>query len=146
MMARIKSLAVTMLHPSLHIVSLHDIKQIAKEIIKALSVLGSGGLQVIQKGPSETCYHVGISGLADPDMKDRALTTAMLGHVKDLANLVTYCTAEESGKCAVSSTVGGMRKSTYKGGGGHFQDYTPASRCEFCGPTHQVPGRTERIL
>ena len=51
MMARIKSLAVTMLHPSLHIVSLHDIKQIAKEIIKALSVLESGGLQFIQEGP-----------------------------------------------------------------------------------------------
>ena len=47
MMARIKSLAVTVLH----IVSLHDMKQIANEIVKALSVLGSGGLQVIQEGP-----------------------------------------------------------------------------------------------
>ena len=38
-------------------------------------------------------------------MIDRALTQAMLGHMKDLANLVTYCMAKESGKCAVSSTA-----------------------------------------
>ena len=47
-------------------------------------------------------------------MKDRALAQAMLGNVKDLVTLVTYCTAEESEKCAVSGTVCGLRKSTYK--------------------------------
>ena len=62
----------------------------------------------------ETCYHVVISGLHDSDMKDRALTRAMLGNMSDLSILVNYCTAEESGKCVVQ-TVGGIRKSAYRG-------------------------------
>ena len=68
----------------------------------------------------ETCYHVVISGLADTEMNDWALTQAMLGNV-DLASLINYCTAEESGKVALASTVGAVKKSTYKSGGGGKQ-------------------------
>ena len=37
MLARIKSLAVTVLHPSVHIVTLHDMKQLPSETVKSFS-------------------------------------------------------------------------------------------------------------
>ena len=87
----------------------------------------------------ETCYHVVISGLHDSDMKDRALTQAMLGNVSDMATLVNYCTAEESGKCVVQ-TVGAIKKSTYQGGA---ERTPPPSKCAFCGEKQHGGGKRE---
>ena len=39
-----------------------------------------------------------MSGLSDPTLKEKVLTQAMLGTVKDLTTLMNYATAEESSK------------------------------------------------
>ena len=46
----------------------------------------------------ETCFHVAISGLLDGEIKEKVLTQAMVGTVKDLPSLIEYVTAEESSK------------------------------------------------
>ena len=85
-LARIKSLVVTILHPSLHIVALHKLKQLPSETSESFSVRCRGILancNLTKKCPNaacardvsyleETCYHVVMSGLHDVDMKDHA--------------------------------------------------------------------------
>ena len=156
MLARIKSLAVTVLHASVHIVTLHDMKQLPSETVKSFSARVRGtaaNAELTKPCPSptctqtvsfleDTCYNIVLSGLHCSDMRDRALTQAMLGTVKDLATLVNYCTAEESGKCAGAQTVGANRgQSSYKGG----VEHTPPPKCGFCGEKQHGRGsRAER--
>ena len=156
MLARIKSLAVTVLHASVHIVTLHDMKQLPSETVKSFSARVRGtaaNCELTKPCPApactqtisfleDTCYNIVLTGLHCSDMRDRALTQAMLGTVKDLATLVNYCTAEESGKCAGAQTVGVNRgQSSYKGGAEH----TPPSKCGFCGEKQHGRGsRAER--
>ena len=115
---RIKSLAVTTLHPSIHVVNLHQMRQNNDEPTKAFSarvrsVAANCNLQKLCSGPSctemvsyieETCYHVVMAGLHDQDMKDRALTQAMLGAIKDLPTLVNFATAEESARTTTAKS------------------------------------------
>ena len=44
----------------------------------------------------ETCYHVVMAGLADKELREKVLTQAIMGTVKDLSSLIEYTTAEES--------------------------------------------------
>ena len=152
MLEKIKSLAVTVLHPSVHIVTLHDMKQLPSETVKSFSARVRGtaaNCNLSKKCPcatpqnvsyqDETCFNVVLSGLHDQDMKDRALTQAMLGTVKDLPTLATYCTAEESGKCL--STVAGVRSSYKKGD----EVRNIPEKCGFCGQkTHGGGTRADR--
>ena len=147
MLARIKSLSVTVLHSSVHIVALHEMKQLPGESVKAFSARVRGtaaNCNLTKKCPTdnvdvsyqeETCYHVVISGLQDHDMKDRVLTQAMLGTITDLTTLVNYCTAEESGRMTAPSTIGQLRQSTFKKEKGQKlrDEYTAKVKCSYCG-------------
>ena len=125
LLQRIKSLAVTTLHPSIHVVNLHQMRQNNEETTKAFSArvrsvaancnlekkcTGSACTEIVSY-IEETCYHVVMAGLHDQDMKDRALTQAMLGAIKDLPTLVNFATAEESArKTATKSEISAMNK------------------------------------
>ena len=121
----IKTLAVTTLHPSIHVVNLHQMRQNNDEPTKAFSarvrsVAANCNLEKKCTGPTctemvsyieETCYHVVMAGLNDQDMKDRALTQAMLGAIKDLLTLVNFATAEESARnTTIKSEISAMNK------------------------------------
>ena len=155
MLVRIKSLAVTVLHASVHIVTLHDMKQLPSETVKSFSarVRGTAANCELSKTCTsatceqkvsfleDTCYNIVLSGLHDSNMRDRALTQAMLGTVTDLVTLVNYCTAEESGKCTGAQTIGANRGSSYRGG----VEHAPSSKCGFCGEKQHGKGsRAER--
>ena len=108
----IKNLAVTVLHPSVHIVALHEMKQGETETTKMFSARVKGvanncnlkkkctrrGCNETVSFVDETCYHVVLSGIADCEMKEKILTQAMLGTVNNLTTLLNYTTAEESAK------------------------------------------------
>ena len=112
LIASIKKLAVTVLHPSVHVVNLHQMKQVEGETVKAFSAKVKGlasncnltkqcsSLSCSEKVSflEETCFHVVMAGIADSDMKEKILTQAMLGIVKDLPTLLSYATAEESSR------------------------------------------------
>ena len=112
LLSKIKTLAVTAIHPSLHVVALHQLKQNEQESTKAFSarVRGVAANCNLEKKCSETncpkvvsfleetCYHVVMTGLLDENLKEKVLTQAMLGVVKDLASLVDYATAEEASR------------------------------------------------
>ena len=126
LLARIKKLAVVTLHPSLHVVSLHELRQQSDEntqtfAAKVRGIAASCGLtkkcpgcQEIVSFSDETCYHQVLSGLADQSMKERALTQAMMGTIKDLDSLVKWCTADEAGRLATPNTMVGRIQSTFK--------------------------------
>ena len=136
----IKKLAVTVLHPSLHIVELHEMKQSDSETTKSFSARVKGvasncGLQKLctKRGCTETvsfleetCYHVVLAGLFDNDMKEKVLTQAMLGTVKDLTTLLNYTAAEESAKAKSSSQeVNAIHKKKY--------GQPIVRKCKWCG-------------
>ena len=112
LLAKIKNLAVTTRHPSVHVVNMHQMKQEENESTKAFSarVKGAAGNCNLQKICSkegcnervsfleETCYHVVMSGLANPELREKVLTQAMLGNVTNLSTLLSYTAAEESAK------------------------------------------------
>ena len=89
LLKRIKKLAVVTLHPSVHVVSLHELRQQSDEntqtfAAKVRGVAASCGLtkkcpgcQQVVSFSDETCYHQVLSGLSDQSMKERALTQAM---------------------------------------------------------------------
>ena len=108
----IKHLAVTTVHPALHVVSLHGSIQIQDEKIKTFCARIKGIAQncnlkktcskstcdEVVSFMEETCFHVAIAGLMDEDIKEKVLTQAMVGTVKDLSSLIEYVSAEESSK------------------------------------------------
>ena len=150
MLARIKKLAVVTLHPSVHIVSLHELRQQSDEntqtfAAKVRGIAGSCGLTKLCSGcqatvsfSEETCYHQVLSGISDQSMKERALTQAMMGTIKDLDSLVKWCTADEAGRLGTPGmTVGRLRQSTLK-----QQKY---KKCRNCGAAvHGDNGRAAR--
>ena len=109
---RIKLLAVTTLHPSVHVVNLHQMKQNTGESTKSFSarVKGVAGNCNLSKECSnigctenisyleETCYHVVMSGISNQELREKVLTQAMLGVVKDLPTLLSFTSAEESAR------------------------------------------------
>ena len=98
MLARIKSLAVTVLYASVHIVKLHDMKQLPSETVKLFSARVRGtaaNCELTKPCPAPACtktvsfledtrYNIVLSGVHCSDMRDQALTQAMLGTVKYL--------------------------------------------------------------
>ena len=107
-----KTLAVTTVHPALHVVSLHETKQLSEESVKAFCARVKGIARncnleklctkaLCNESVSfveETCFHVVLTGLLDQDIKEKVLTQAMVGNVKDLPTLVEYVSAEESAR------------------------------------------------
>lgn len=108
----IKSLAVTTVHPAIHVVSLHETKQRPDETVKAFSARVKGvakncnlkktcpksGCSEMVSFTEETCYHVVLAGIHNEELREKVLTQAMVGSVKNLSTLIEYATAEESSK------------------------------------------------
>ena len=128
MTKKIKSLAVISLHSSVHVINLHELRQQSDENVHAFAarvrgIAASCGLQkecpgckIMVNYSEETCYHVVMAGLCDINMKEKALTQAMLETITDLNSLVKWCTAEESGRLTIpDSQLAPLRhRSTYK--------------------------------
>ena len=109
---QIKSLAVTTVHPSIHVVELHEAKQSPEETVKAFSarVRGIAANCKLSKTCSkqgcsesvsfleETCYHAVLTGILNDDLREKILTQAMMGTVTNLPTLLEYAAAEESAK------------------------------------------------
>ena len=153
LIASIKKLAVTVLHPSVHVVNLHQMKQVEGETVKAFSAKVKGlasncnltkqcsNLSCSEKVSflEETCFHVVMAGIADSDMKEKILTQAMLGIVKDLPTLLSYATAEESSRQKECTRELGAfhRKSAYKAKSG--------VKCSYCGQSlHGLDNKLRR--
>ena len=128
LMSTIKCLSVTTLHPSVHVVALHQMKQDEGETTKAFAARVKGSAkncnltkkctcQLDVSYLEETSYHVVMSGLYDGALKDKVLTQAMLGNVTNMTTLLNYTAAEESAKAAdKTSEISAIRKSQYKNG------------------------------
>ena len=161
MLARIRGLAVSVLHAAVHTVSLHEARQLQSESTKAFAarVRGIGTNCDLSKACEcskqisfldETVYHVVLAGLFDRDMQERALSAAILKTIKDINSLVEFCSAEESGRKS-APTVGAIRSSYQQGkhtqlqGQGQGTPNTTHSRCDYCGGTpHSNTSRTVR--
>ena len=124
MLARIKSLSVSVLHAAVHTVALHEAQQLAEETTKAFAARVSGiaaNCDLSKKCScsntvsflEETVYHVVLSGLRDREMQERCTSAAILKTITDITSLVEFCSAEESGKMSNTGTVGLVR-STYQ--------------------------------
>ena len=112
LIAAIKSLAVTTVHPALHVVALHDTKQLQDETVKSFSARVRGlakNCNLTKNCPKttcgenvsfieETCYHVVLAGIHDETLKEKILTQAMMGSVTNLSSLLEYAAAEEGAK------------------------------------------------
>ena len=108
----LKKLSVTELHPSVHVMALHEMRQARGESTKAFSARVKGtanNCNLVKKCTKascneqvsfleETCYHVVLAGLQDAQLREKVLTQAMLNNVTDLPSLITYTSAEESSK------------------------------------------------
>ena len=144
LLTQIKSLAVTILHPSVHVISLHQMSQQESETVKSFSARVKGtatncnlnktctksGCNQSVPYLEETCYHVVMSGLSDQDLREKVLAQAMLGTVKDLPTLLNYVTAEESARAKSgvheNNQVNGIRRKS---------DYvrSKTKHCACCG-------------
>ena len=151
MLARLKLLAVSVLHAAVHTVSLHEARQMSEESTKAFAARVRGiaaNCHLSKDCPApcgkkvsfleETVYHVVMAGLRDRDMQERCLSAAILKTITDINSLVEFCSAEESGRMSTPSTVGSLRASAYKKGkqsnrSGQQQQRPTAGRCEYCG-------------
>ena len=152
MMARIKSLAVSVLHTAIHTVSLHEAQQLPEESTKtfAARVRGIASDCELQKKCScgeivsyteETVYHVVLAGLRDRELLERCTTQALMKNITDISSLVAYCSAEESGKLGTLGTVGGVRSSYKKQKQGvrpgnqnkPGPSMTQTGKCRYCG-------------
>lgn len=143
MTARIKKLSVLALHPSVHVVTLHELKQQSDENVQSFAarvkgVAASCGLQKtctsatcqeVVSFTEETCYHVVLAGLADISMKERALTQSMMNIITDLSSLVTWCTADEGGRLGTphSGTLARLKQSGYR------KQQQQTDKCGYCG-------------
>lgn len=149
LLKRIKKLAVVTLHPSVHVVSLHELRQQSDEntqtfAAKVRGVAASCGLskkcpgcQQVVSFSDETCYHQVLAGLSDQSMKERALTQAMMGTITDLDSLVKWCTADEAGRLPTQGMTLGRIQSTFK----KLQN----KKCKNCGaPVHGDGSKSAR--
>ena len=153
LLQQIKNLAVTVLHPSVHVIALHNMTQQEGETIKSFAarVKGTAGncnlLKTCTKADctekvsfmEETVYHVVMSGISDKDLREKVLTQAMLTNVKDLPTLLNYVTAEESARVTTGvhdlSNISGLRR---RGVGPDKPNLSPrVKKCGHCGqPQH----------
>ena len=159
-MARIKSLAVAVLHAVIHTVRLHDAEQIPGESCKAFAarVRGIASNCVLNKKCDcgkdvsyleETVYNVVLAGLRDKEMQEACTIQALLGNIKDIATLVEFCTAKESGQLCSSGVVGGLRKRSAYQNQRFKRDANKSSTlvqpCTFCGPDKGHSGSSRVI-
>jgi hypothetical protein len=128
MMERIKGLAVTVVHTSLHTVQLHEAAQGPLESTKAFAARVRGlafNCKLVKTCEcsktvsflDETVYHQVLTGLDDKEMQKRCLSGALLGTIKDTATLVEFCNAEEASSRAAEQPnplVGSIRSSYRK--------------------------------
>ena len=125
MIARIKSLAVTVLHSAVHTIHLHEAKQTKDESTKAFAARVQGiacscnltkvcTCRATVSFTEETVYHVVLAGLRDTEMQERCLAAAYLKSVTNLAQLLQFCSAEESSKNGNVNGLVGAVKSTYQ--------------------------------
>ena len=96
LLSKIKKLAVTTIHPSLHVVELHEARQSSDETVKAFSARVRGiaanceltktcsksGCNETVSFLEETCYHAVLTGILSDDLREKVLTQAMVGTVK----------------------------------------------------------------
>ena len=150
MLARIRQLAVSVLHGAVHTVNLHDARQAPEESTKSFAarVRGIAANCALAKDCAcgqkisfleETVYHVVLAGLRDTEMQERCLSAAIMKTITNISSLVEFCSAEESGRMS-NPTVGGLRSSYKKSKGETLKkEHRPGSsanstgRCEFCG-------------
>ena len=160
MMARIRSLAVAVLHAAVHTVHLHGAQQLSDESTKAFAarVRGIAGNCQLQKKCAcdqvvsyleETVYHVVLAGLRDRELQEACTTQALLRNITNISTLVDFCTAKESGHLAAATGTVGAVRSAYKDAKlrpGQSADPPPApARCGFCGGKgHSNSSRTAR--
>ena len=149
MMARIRSLAVAVLHEAVHTVHLHGAQQRSDESTKAFAarVRGIASNCQLQKKCTcdlvvsyleETVYHVVLAGLRDRDLQEACTTQALLRNITNISTLVDFCTAKESGHLAAATGTVGAVRSAYKDA--KLRPTQPGSdpppapaRCGFCG-------------
>ena len=157
LLKQIKELSVTVLHPSVHIVALHQMKQQDGETVKAFSARVKGtasncnltkicsktGCTQTNSFLEETCYHVVMSGISDIDLNEKVLTQAMLGNVKDLPSLLNYVAAEESAKSKISGVhEQGQVSGVGRPPSGHVKNKT--KRCGHCGQSQHGENNQNR--
>ena len=149
MMTRIKTLAVAVLHTAIHTVHLQEAQQISDESTKAFAarVRGIASNCTLSKSCvcgvrvsylEETVYHVVLAGLRDRELQEACTTQALLGNIKDIASLVDFCTAKESGQMSASATIGGLNSAYRAGKFNQNRDPAPtltnvSGNCRHCG-------------
>ena len=149
LLAKIKTLAVTTVHPSLHVVELHEAKQLSGETVKAFSarVRGIAANCQLNKTCSrsgcgetvsfleETCYHAVLTGILNDDLREKVLTQAMIGTVTNLPTLLEFTAAEEASKQKTPSrNVNAVKKS----------GNAPNRKCNGCGLNSHGPFNRKR--
>ena len=78
----------------------------------------------------ETCYHAVLTGILSDDLREKVLTQAMVGTVKNLPTLLEYTAAEEASKQkSPPRNVNAVRKSTN----------VPTRKCNGCGLNSHGP-------
>ena len=106
-LARIKSLAVTILHPSVHIVALHELKQLPSEICKSFSAKVWGN--AANCNLTKQCTKAAV-GLHDEDM---------LGNVSDLLPWSIIALPRNRGSVWPDSWGGSEPRVNVREGSGH---------------------------
>ena len=75
-----------------------------------------------------------MAGLSDPELKEKVLTQAMLGTVKDLPTLLAFANAEESARTKhPSKEIAAMRQTNKK-----------ESKCQWCGQPQHGQNNSDR--
>ena len=102
MMARIKSLAVSVVHAAIHTVRLHEAKQLPEKSAKAFAARDRGiaancELQELCHQcfvpvcyTEATLYHIVMAGLNDRDLQQHCTAQALLGNVTNINQLVEF--------------------------------------------------------
>ena len=161
LLQQIKRLAVTVLHPSVHVITLHSMTQQEGETTTSFAarVKGTAGNCNLSKICSkadftkkvsfmeETVYHVVMSGISDKELREKVLTQAMLTNVRDLPTLLNYVTAEESARVTTGvhdlSHIGGLQR---RGVEANKPKLPPNTRtCGHCGQPQHGEKNNDRV-
>ena len=160
MMTRIKSLAVSVLHPAIHRVHLHEAKQSPDESTKTFAARFRGiaancdlqvSCHVCHASVSytvDTVYHIVMASFSDRYLQQCCTTQPLLNNVKNINNLVKYCNAHESGKLGQASTVGVIKSTKRNAQPEPYPKTNPGpnpTTCGYCaGPAHKINNREAR--
>ena len=161
LLQQIKRLAVTVLHPSVHVITLHSMTQQEGETTTSFAArvkktAGNCNLSKICSKADftkkvsfmeETVYHVVMSGISDKELREKVLTQAMLTNVRDLPTLLNYVTAEESARVTTGvhdlSHIGGLQR---RGVEANKPNLPPNTRtCGHCGQPQHGEKNKDRV-